>query len=148
MSTDTEIKDEVVQEATTEERLEQVQEELQTLALENYDKCKNFQRDYVNIDQFLAIFMRGAKLLDEQDRLEEKQNAEALDVLVASHTESIRPFAEKYAKSIWDKLGRHVKYFRVDMEPTNEGLVFTKFDEKSEDIPEPTQESADDSNPS
>ena len=141
MSTDTEtqVPDGATEapELTTEQRRDQIAEELQALALENYDKASKLQREYVSIDNFMSIFSRGFKLMDELDKLEEKENAEAIDRIIAEYTEVLRPFAEKYAKAIHDRMGRHVKWFRVDLEPTSEGLVFQNFKEKSKELPAP-----------
>ena len=124
---------------TTDQRLQAIEGEMTVNVQNIWDMCRASKRDQLDASNFAVPCHKYVKLMDEQDRLMEFAEAEAVDTIVKETVAKVQPAFTAYRKTIADNLGKVCKAVRISFDDVGNMKVEAKLEDPPAPDPEPEQ---------
>lgn len=114
LGTEQEENQEEVRPLTIDEKIDQIDDEMQKLLENVWEMCrKNNNKANLDPSVFSPMFHQFVKKHAEQDRLFEQAEAEQLDKILAEYSDKLKPHALAYNDTLMAQAGRRLSSARI-----------------------------------
>ena len=109
---------------STAEKMTEIDVQLIEVLEEIYDKCHEVQaKSNLDVSEFSGKFHHFVKLHNEQDKLIELADSEALDEVVKEYAEEMEPHFLAYASKVESMMGKRCSAVMVKISQGENGIV-------------------------